>query len=110
MKHSKNYCERHWLVQAAWRNNLGGRDASGQRLKKMLEAQGFKCAYTGKPLALGVNASIDHKNPRGRFPSQRSVWKNVEWVDLEVNRAKRLLTKAEFIRLCHLISSRFAGK
>src|SRR3990172_3800384 len=105
-----SWCEKYWLVQAAWRNGFGASGASVSRLRDLLKRHNYSCSYTGKRLILGVNASIDHKNPRGRFPEQKSDWSNIEWVDLEVNRAKRLLTKREFIGLCRLITSRFRGK
>lgn len=102
---TKCWCEKHWFAQAAWRNGLRGKEA-GEKVKVLLEKQNHTCPYTGKKLVIGVNASIDHKNPRSRFPDQSKSIENAEWVDLNVNRAKRAMTKEEFIELCTLIAER----
>lgn len=101
----KSWCEYHWFQQAAWRNHFRSK-GDGEKSKALLEKQNYECAYTGKKLVLGVNASLDHKNPRSRFPDQRHLWENVEWVDIDVNRAKRSLTKEEFLDLCRLVAHR----
>lgn len=106
---TKSWCERHWFQQAAWRNGVGGNGA-WKKAKELLERQNYTCPYTGERLVIGKNASLDHKNPRSRFKDQVHLWENIEWVDLEVNRAKRALTKSEFIDLCRLIARRFPDK
>jgi len=103
---TNSYCEKHWLGQAAWRAGLRG-PGSGEKLKIILEKQNYTCPYTGRKLILGVNASVDHKIPRSLSRENVGSIDNLEWVETEVNRAKRTLTKEEFISLCKLIASRF---
>jgi hypothetical protein len=103
---SVSYCEKHWFIQAAWRSGLRGR-GSWEKLKKILEGQNYKCPYTGRRLTPGVNASVDHKKPRSLSRGSVGLVENLEWVDTEVNRAKRTLTKRKFVALCKLIASRF---
>ena len=103
-------CEYHWFFLLAHRYEFKPRAIAMKRLKQMLVDQKFKCAYTGKELVIGVNASIDHKNPRSRFPDQSRDLDNIEWIDLSVNRAKRAMTKDEFLEMCRTISSRFIVK
>ncbi len=99
-------CEKHWLVQAAWRAGLRVKDG-WVILRKKLEAQKWRCFYTGRILTLGVNASVDHIYARSTHPHLQGDIENLEWVDLEVNRAKRTLGKDAFIALCYEVSSRF---
>lgn len=99
-------CEKHWFSKIIKSAGFYERDAP-EKAKRLLESQGYKCPYTGRRIVLGVNASIDHKNPKARFPDQRCLWENIEWVDIDVNSAKRNLTKTEFISMCSLISSKF---
>lgn len=102
-----SWCEKHWLEQCAWRSGLRGGGWT-EKLKKLLELQNFTCPYTGRKLVIGVNASIDHIQPRSRFPELVNCYENLEWVDVDVNRAKRSLTKEEFIALCDTVSGRHA--
>ena len=104
-----SWCEYHWLQQAAWRAGLRGKGWP-DRLKKLLELQSFTCPYTGKKLEIGVNASIDHMPPRSRFPNLANCFENLEWVDDNVNRAKRSLTKEEFVALCETVAARHEWK
>lgn len=106
LKGSVSYCEKHWFMQAAWRSGLRGK-GSWKKLKKILEDQDYICPYTGRKLTPGINASVDHKSPRSISRESVSSIENLEWVDTEINRAKRTLTKEEFISLCKLIASRF---
>ena len=106
LKKTSSYCEKHWFLQAAWRSGLRG-FGSWKKLKDILKDQHYKCPYTGRKLTPGVNASVDHKTPRSLDRKSVGLISNLEWVDIEVNRAKRTLTKRKFIALCKLISSRF---
>lgn len=106
LKRTSSYCEKHWFLQAAWRAGLRGK-GSWKRLKEILEIQNYTCPYTGRKLTPGINASVDHKKPRSLYRRSVGLIANLEWVDIEVNRAKRTLTKTKFIALCKLISSRF---
>lgn len=106
MRHSGCWCEKHWLTQLAWRCGLRGKNSAG-RLKSLLVSQKRRCVYTGRKLVLGLNASIDHKVARSVNREKVGDIKNMEWVELEVNRAKRTLSKKRFVGLCKLIASRF---
>ena len=80
------------------------------RLKRLLELQGFTCPYTGKKLEIGTNASLDHIQPKSRFPELENCFENLEWVDDNVNRAKRAMTKEEFVELCSTVAARHEWK
>jgi hypothetical protein len=107
MKGHSDVCEYHWFDRAARSNGFRRVRDRVKILKEILERQNYTCPYTGKKLIPGLNASIDHKNPRARFPEQYSLIENIEWVDLFVNNAKNTMTKDEFISFCKLIASRF---
>jgi len=77
------------------------------KIKEVLKNQNYRCPYTGRRLKIGNNASIDHIKPRSLFNGKVGDIKNLEWVDTEVNRAKRTMSKARFVSLCRLIASRF---
>lgn len=100
-----SWCEKHWLTQLAWRSGLRGR-GSGRRLKEILESQNYRCPYTGRRLVIGKNASVDHINSRARFPGLIGEITNLEWVDVEVNRAKRTMSRVEFISMCREVVRR----
>jgi hypothetical protein len=101
MKNSKSWCEKHWFMQIMWR--YGFRMKDWEMAKRILEGQNHTCPYTGLKLTKGVNASVDHKNPKSKFPGQRSSIENIEWVDLHVNNVKQNLTKEEFKRRIELL-------
>lgn len=93
-------CERHWFGQAA-NGNLGlGTDAGYEFLSALFAAQGALCPYTGRVLIPGVNAALDHIMPVSRFPELANDPANVQWVSVEINRAKGSLTDVEFVALC----------
>lgn len=75
-----------------------------RELKDLFEAQGGKCPYTGVDLILGFNDSLDHKNPRARFPDQMHDIANLEWVCLSANFMKRNKTREEFLEFCAWIT------
>ena len=99
-------CEIHWFNRVA-RNSGIVSSNSAAKIKLLLEKQSYTCPYTGKKLTPGVNASLDHIKPRSRFPELVSSISNLEWVDIDVNTAKGVLSKSEFIDMCKLVSSRF---
>lgn len=98
-----SWCEKHWLVQLACRSGLRGRGSS-RKILDLLIAQNYTCPYTGRKLVIGVNASIDHINPRSLFPNKVGDLSNLEWVDVDVNRAKGTLSKVEFIVMCNQVA------
>lgn len=79
------------------RSALGSR-GHGASLARLWLAQGGRCAYTGRRLVPGVNASVDHVVPRAR--GGRDELANLVWCCAEVNRAKTDLTPADFRALC----------
>lgn len=97
-----SWCEKHWLTQVAWRAGLRGL-GNWKRVKDLLVRQNYVCPYTGKRLVIGRNASLDHIKPRALFPHLVADIRNMEWVDEDVNRAKRTMSKNGFIRLCKQI-------
>ena len=84
------------------RTSLGNSAYAGE-LKHKLEEQNYRCAYSGKLLTLGDNASIDHILPRAKFPELAQEIDNIQWVDIVVNRMKRDLPHKEFLNLVETI-------
>jgi hypothetical protein len=61
--------------------------------------QDGKCAYTGRKLKHGVDASIDRiDNKRGYLPD------NVQWVHRDINRMKSDFDADHFIKLCREVA------
>lgn len=97
------FCAEHLLRVGAHR--WLGSASRWTELRDMLAAQGNACAYTGEPLVLGVNASIDHKTPRSR--GGPNVISNLHWVSWTANRAKTDMTHEEFLAMCRTVAARF---
>ncbi len=70
-----------------------------EKLLKIYEDQGGRCAYTGDPIALGVDAGLDHKLPRSKYPELVADLSNIQWIRRDINRAKNNLTHEEFLAL-----------
>ena len=96
MKNSKSWCEMHWFAMAV--NRYGFKFSEWIVAKKLLEKQNHKCPYTGVKLIPGVNASIEHKKPRSKFPHLKNDWTNIQWSHWYVNNMKQTLTEKEFER------------
>lgn len=106
---NKNFCEKHYLINLI-SGRLGLRSIVViEELKRKLFLNPF-CPYTGKKIILGENASIDHIKPISKFPELRSDINNVEWIDRQVNYAKRDMAKEEFILLCKHITNHCGDK
>lgn len=104
--YSNTYCAIHYVIDIS-SGAIGVRSKDvALRLLEKLEKQDFICPYTGDKLVLGLNAQIDHINPRSRFPELISNLENLEWVSKRANLAKGDMTKEEFIEFCRLIISR----
>jgi 5-methylcytosine-specific restriction endonuclease McrA len=71
---------------------VGARD-----LAALWRRQRGMCALTGERLNRS-NAEVDHILPRARGGSDEIT--NLRWTTAQVNRAKRDLTDAEFLKLC----------
>ena len=75
-----------------------------QAIKQLLEKQEYKCAYSGRHLIPGVNASLDHIVPIAKGGSNDIT--NLQWVDKQINtRMKFGLSHQEFMSLLHQIIS-----
>lgn len=99
-------CAECWYRHKA-QKKLGSRGL-GVAIKILLECQGFRCAYSGKPLKVGdPDTTLDHKIPRARGGSNELS--NLQWVSKRVNQMKTDFTHDEFIRACQVIAARFAA-
>ena len=68
-----------------------------------LTAQNHRCALTGQEFNIDNLPGIDRINPRARGGAY--TLDNIEWVSWPVNRAKRDLTRDEFIKLCGWVAA-----
>jgi 5-methylcytosine-specific restriction endonuclease McrA len=89
------YCRDCYLKHRAG-YHFGDRSLWSALLEK-LEQQAYRCPYTGEPLALGVNASIDHRLPASRYPEMKTDIANFDWVTKDINAAKGDRTPEEFL-------------
>lgn len=103
-KSNKPRCETCFFKRTA--HNTLGKLSRWQPLAKAFHAQDKLCAYTGTPLELGVNASLDHILPSSRFPHLRSEPSNTHWVDASINSMKYNMTHDEFIAVCVAVANR----
>jgi len=87
-------CEKCYFGRLA-RSRLGGSD-KGPAIKRKLEDQSYRCAYSGIQLVLGSNATLDHILPVSSHPELRNDLDNIEWVDKHVNEMKWSMTPDEF--------------
>lgn len=96
------FCEECWYKSKA--QGFGG-SGNWKKLRDLLVSQDFQCAYSGKLLILGPDASIDHKIPRSRGGSNDVS--NLQWVSRTVNQMKTVFTHQEFLRACEVIVKRW---
>lgn len=74
-------------------------------LFELFVSQGGLCGYTGLPIVLNEDASLDRiDSTKGYIPG------NVHWVSWKINRMKLNLPHEEFIQLCSLVASRNGDK
>lgn len=85
-----------WLKKRA-QAVLGDREG-WRALLDLWERQGGRCAYTGRVLTPGQDASLDHIVPRSKGGSNHPH--NLQWVSAAVNTAKQDLSENEFLNLC----------
>jgi len=74
----KRRCKKHWLMQRSLARL--GTTKRWKELENILIKQNYKCAYTGEPLILGLNASIDHIKPIFKYPELQYDINNIQWV------------------------------
>ena len=84
---------------------LLGAPSRWKELQKLWQDQGGVCCYTGRPIRIGVNARVIHKNPQCLTNEEQHSIQNAEWVDSEVISLKRHLCREEFAELINLIAS-----
>ena len=93
---------RRCLIRNLARVHLGS-TSKAHVLENMLQKQSYRCPYSGLPLEVGGNASIDHIIAKSVRPDLRYEPSNLQWVDVDVNRMKSDKTHEEFIALIERI-------
>lgn len=103
-------CAKHFYARTAT-NRLGAANcvANGRLLGELFERQNHTCAYSGAPLVLGKNATVDHILPESRYPELAKSIANLQWVDRRINTMKTTMRPDEFIAMCRLIVRRADG-
>lgn len=73
----------------------------GEIIRRIFDLQRGRCAISGEPLILQLNASLDHRTPRGRGgdPGPGNVW----WVTRLANFAKTSMTPDEHVAFSELV-------
>ena len=94
-------CYKHYLSEMA-RNHLGS-TKYWEDLDELFKKQDGKCAISGIPLQIGVNASIDHIKPLSKHPETKNQLTNLQWVESNINRMKLDMEFEDFINLISII-------
>ena len=94
-------CYKHYLSEMA-RNHLGS-TKYWKDLDELFKKQDGKCAISGIPLQIGVNASIDHIKPLSKHPETKNQLTNLQWVESNINRMKLGMEFEDFINLISII-------
>jgi hypothetical protein len=69
-------------------------------LDSLWDAQGGKCALSGRDLSIGGNASVD------RIDSSKGyIQGNVQWVTIDINRAKWEMSNEQLQSLCRDVAN-----
>jgi hypothetical protein len=99
---TSSYCLYHYMKKIATKTT---HDTSiGPALYKKYLDQHKQCYYTGLPIELGVNASIDHVHCQSRHGFWKSDIRNMVWTTKKLNSAKTDLDLGEFLRICELVA------
>lgn len=69
----------------------------------LFEKQNQTCVYSGQPIKLGVDTSIDHRVPLSRGGTHAAD--NLQWVRIDINTAKSGLLEEEFLSMISQIHS-----
>jgi hypothetical protein len=104
MKHLKTPMCEPCFYKVCSQRALGNRQY-WEALKTKLISQNFKCAYTGRHLIFGVNASVDHILPVARYPHLKSDPNNIQWVAKNINYMKNNFLSEEFLALVKEIAA-----
>lgn len=94
-------CYKHYLSDMA-RKHLGS-TKYWEDLDELFKKQDGKCAISGIPLQIGVNASIDHIKPLSKHPETKNQLTNLQWVESNINRMKLDMEFEDFINLISII-------
>jgi hypothetical protein len=100
-------CEWHYLQNRA--DLVLGSTALGAAIKQKLVDQGSLCYYTGVPIVLGVNDSLDHLLSVCKHPELRADLTNVVWCTRDISTMKNGMDRDEFLAMCRLLSARWPG-
>lgn len=98
---NKKTCYKHYLADLA-RKHLGS-TKHWKDLDELYLKQDGKCAISGLPIKIGVNASIDHKKPLSKYPETINQLSNLQWVDSNINRMKLDMEFEKFLSLIKII-------
>ncbi len=99
---STAFCLYHYMKNIA--KGTAGDETLGPILYKKFLDQGKRCYYTGIPLKLGENASLDHIYPQNRFPEYRSAPWNLVWTFRNLNSMKSDLDLKDFLTYCEMVA------
>ena len=91
--HHKNYCEECYFKRTSKAHF--GSQVNWEKLKTLIEAQEFRCPYSGATLIIGGNTELDHIIPKSRGGSLDVS--NVQWTTRIINRMKNNSTHSEFL-------------
>lgn len=85
---SQRYCKLHFVTILV--RNIDPKEFKDNQhvVRAIFEKLSNICPYTGAPLMLGVNASLDHILPQLTHPELKWDIDNIEWVDRVYNFAK----------------------
>jgi len=101
--HFSIYCPYHYCF-AVCKSSLGlkAKDVGelALELTRKLEAQNFLCYYTGLPLTIGVNSSLEHIIPRSVDAEKILDIDNLVWIRFEVNMMRRNMSFTDFTKFC----------
>lgn len=99
---TSSYCLYHYLKRIA--TKTAHDPTLGPALYKKFLDQHKQCYYTGIPLVLGDNASLDHVHCQSRHSQWINEIDNLVWTSKQLNTAKTNLDLGEFLRLCELVT------
>lgn len=89
-----------WLKMSIYRSKL---ECALDELREQWTKQAGICVYSGRKLAPGLNAHVDHITPLAHGGSSKID--NLQFVDADVNHAKRALNENDFLKLCSDVSA-----
>lgn len=79
----------------------------GPELKKLLERQRYRCAYSGRPIDIGNNASVEHVEPSSKAKDRANDITNLRFVDMRINQMKHSMPLPELIECCKSVLTHF---